>query len=191
MTDLLPSVIARDPRLKAIANLSERLGDLDVTQLMVYLISHVPKVALPFLAEQFSLIGDGWELATTEAAQRDMIKGALEIHRHKGTPWAVKQVFVLLGLGAVDIDEGRSGYRRDGSMRRDGFPVRGDRSAHWTEYRIRCHHLLSVQQARQARKLLASIAPARCQLIEINFSGAALARNGAARRDGSYTRGTV
>lgn len=187
----LPPALASDERFKVLGQIALEAFQIDLSSLLVYLVDNVDASVLPYLAEQFSLIGDGWELASTETAQRKMIKAAVEIHQHKGTPWAVKQVFVLLGLGDVDIDEGRSGYRRDGTMRRDGFPMRGERPAHWAEYRVRCHRLLSVHQAALARKLLANIAPARCQLIEIDFSSAALIRNGFARRDGSYTRGTV
>jgi phage tail P2-like protein len=194
MTDItfpLPPALATDPRFKVLAQIALEAFDIDLSPLLVYLIDTVDVSVLPYLAEQFSLIGDGWELATNEAAQRSMLKSAIEIHRYKGTPWAIKQVFISLGLGEVDIDEGRSGYRRDGAMKRDGFAVRGERSARWAEYRIRCHRLLSVQQAALARKLLASMAPARCLLVGIDFSDAALIRNGFARRDGTYTRGVA
>jgi hypothetical protein len=187
----LPPALASDARFKVLGQIALEAFQIDLSPLLVYLVDVVDASALPYLAEQFSLIGDGWELASTETAQRNMIKAAVEIHQHKGTPWAVKQVFVLLGLGDVDIDEGRSGYIRDGSMRRDGFAIRGERSAHWAEYRIRCYRLLTTQQAAMARALLANITPIRCQLVEIDFSSAALIRNGFAIRDGSYTRGSV
>lgn len=193
MADLmLPPALAADPSMAALATIvNERLAALPLSAVLVMLFDTVNASALPHLAEQFSLLVDGWELASTEVAQRKMIKAAVEIHRHKGTPWAVKQAFLLLGLGEVEIDEGRSGYRRDGTMRRDGFPMRGEHEAHWAEYRVRCHRQLTVQQAALARKLLANIAPARSELIEINFSSAALIRNGFAVRDGRYTRGSV
>jgi phage tail P2-like protein len=187
----LPPVLASDERFKVLGQIALEAFQIDISSLLVYLVDNVDASVLPYLAEQFSLIGDGWELASTETAQCNMIKAAVEIHQHKGTPWAIKQIFVLLGLGDAEIQEGRSGYRRDGTMHRDGFPVRGDHPLRWAEYRIRLNRLLTVQQAAMAKKLLANIAPARCQLVEINFSSAALIRNGFAVRDGSYTRGIV
>jgi hypothetical protein len=190
-TITIPPALANDPRFSILAQIAIEAFQLDLTPLMVYLVDIVDVSVLPFLAEQFSLVGDGWELAATEAAQRALIKASIQIHQKKGTPWAIRQLFLLLGLGGVDIDEGRSGYVRDGSKRRDGFPVRGDRSLRWAEYRIRCYRLLTVEQATVARQMLANIAPARCFLFDIDFTAAALIRNGVARRDGSYTRGLV
>jgi hypothetical protein len=42
-----------------------------------------------------------------------------------------------------------------------------------------------------ARALLADIAPVRCQLHSLDFSRAALVRNGYGRRNGHYTRGRI
>lgn len=191
MADAIPGVLATDARLGPLSRLALDAHQVDLTPLLVYLVDIVDASALASLAEQFSLIGDGWSLAATEGAQRALIKGAVELHRFKGTPWAVKQVFVWLGLGEVTIEEGRGGRRRDGTQKRDGFVLRGDRTVGWAEYRVHCSRLLSVEQAEAARALLASVAPARCHLYEIDFSNAALIRSGAARRDGMYSRGSA
>lgn len=187
----IPPVLAADDRFSVLAKIALEAFQIDLTCLLVYLIDSVDVSILPYLAEQLSLVGDGWELAATESAQRAMLKGAIELHRYKGTVWAVKQVFKLLDLGDVDVEAGRSGRRRDGTMRRDGFVVRGERSLRYAEYRIRCHRLMSVQQAAMARRLLANFAPKRCLLVEIDFSSAALIRNGYAVRNGSYSRGSA
>lgn len=188
----LPAVLASDERFALLASIwAERLQAIDPQDVLVRWIDHVDVSLLPILAEEYSLIDDGWELAETEQAQRAMLKGAIRLHRIKGTPAAIREVFRMLGLGEVVIEEGRSGRRRDGTFRRDGFVVRGERQDHWAEYRIKCMRQLSIRQAEAARRLLASVAPARCHLYEINFSDAALIRNGFARRDGTYTRGSV
>lgn len=189
---LLPPSLATDPRFAALESLTGRLSSLDLLPLLVYLVDVVDPSALPYLAEQFSLIGaDGWTLAETESARRALISSAIELHSHKGTPFAIREVFRLLGLGEVVIEEGRSGYCRDGTRTRDGFSMRGEKHDNWAEYRILTNRLLSVQQAEAARHMLAAFAPARCHLYEINFSDAALIRNGFARRDGTYSRGSV
>ena len=37
------------------------------------------------------------ELALTEAAQRELLKSAIALHRFRGTPWAIKQALASLG----------------------------------------------------------------------------------------------
>ena len=39
-----------------------------------------------------------------KAARRELIKSAIELHRYKGTPWAVRRALELLGL-RVDVQE--------------------------------------------------------------------------------------
>ena len=41
---------------------------------------------------------EGWELARTIEDKRRLIKSAIELHRHKGTPYAIKKVLEALGL---------------------------------------------------------------------------------------------
>lgn len=187
----LPPPLDGDARFKALSQIALEAFDIDLAPLLVYLVDIVDESVLPYLAEQLSLTGDGWELSATELAQRAVVKAAIQIHQRKGTPWAVRQVFALLGLGEVEILEGRGGFVRDGTVRRDGYPVRSDRSVRWAEYRVRLDRLLTVQQANAARQLLAHVAPARCLLVDIDFSSAALIRNGFAVRDGSYSRGLL
>ncbi|ERE07148.1 phage tail protein [Pseudogulbenkiania ferrooxidans] len=194
MNDLpdLPAVLAGDERFAALADMwASRLAAIDPQDILVRWIERVDVSLLPLLAEEYSLLDDGWELAETEQAQRAMLQGAIRLHRIKGTPSAIREDFRMLGLGEVVIEEGRAGRRRDGAFRRDGFAVRGQRQDNWAEYRIKCSRQLSIKQAAAARRLLASVAPARCHLVEINFTDAALIRNGYARRDGTYTRGSV
>lgn len=148
-----------------------------------------PAAFLPWLA--WSRSAEGFDAATTEERQRELIKTAIQIHKRKGTVAAVRDVFRALGLGEVTIEQGRTGYRRDGTRTRTAFNKRGARADAWAEYRVICYSRLTVRQAAIARQMLASIAPARCHLFELDFSKAALVRNGLALRDGSYTRGST
>lgn len=43
-----------------------------------------------------------------EAAQREMLKSAVPLHRFRGTPWAVKQALAALGWTQVGLLEGQS-----------------------------------------------------------------------------------
>jgi phage tail P2-like protein len=53
---------------------------------------------LDLLAWQFHI--EGYEQAQTIQDKRNLIKNAIELHRYKGTPYAIKKVFQALGLDA-------------------------------------------------------------------------------------------
>ena len=57
---------------------------------------------LDLLAHQFHV--EGWELTQTVEDKRRLIKNAVELHRFKGTPYAIKKVLEALGLSG-DIKE--------------------------------------------------------------------------------------
>lgn len=50
------------------------------------------------------------ELALTEAAQRDLLKSAIGLHRFRGTPWAIKQALASLGWATVTLLEGQTSW---------------------------------------------------------------------------------
>lgn len=78
------------------------LDNIPIEKVLVYLIDQVDARALPLLAQQFDVLGyKGWRLANTEADRRALIKRAIELHRYKGTKWAVQEA--LKSIGFVDI----------------------------------------------------------------------------------------
>lgn len=92
LQELLPSPLQRDANYRALNDLLDRAGSLDLIKLLVYWLDIVDASALPVLAKQFHVMGlEGWEFARTEAEQRALLKHAVELHRRKGTPWAVRQ----------------------------------------------------------------------------------------------------
>lgn len=101
---LLPAGI-RDERSLALLSLLDRLDALDLTRLLIYGIDGVEASALPHLGWQFHVMGaEGWELAVSEGQRRALIKRALELHRYKGTRWAVRQALDALGVSAEIIE---------------------------------------------------------------------------------------
>ena len=89
--ELLQPSLQGDGRMENLARLIARLSALPVSVPIVNLFDRVDASALASLAEQFHVMGDeGWNLAGTEAARRALLKRAIELHRHKGTPWAVR-----------------------------------------------------------------------------------------------------
>lgn len=76
-----------------------RYNSLETDRLLVYLVDNVDVSALPHLAEQFHIMGnEGWLYATTEQEKRDLIKNAIELHRYKGTKYALRKVLEILNL---------------------------------------------------------------------------------------------
>lgn len=76
-----------------------RYNSLDNDRLLVYLVDNVDASALPHLAEQFHIMGnEGWLYASTEQEKRNLIKNAIELHRYKGTKYALRKVLEILNL---------------------------------------------------------------------------------------------
>lgn len=125
-------------------DLVERLGEIDLTPLLVYRIDSVPAAALPFLAWQFDILSPLWQTVApiitsvdaitnvdllididtlTEAspveaaeqrvaiaAQRSLIKMAVQLHRFRGTPWSIKNALATLGWANVSLLEGQASW---------------------------------------------------------------------------------
>jgi len=99
----LPPALASDPRFSALCDLLwEQHASLPLDKLLLYLIDTAPEVSLLPLAEQFHVMGaEGWNWANTPAQQRNLIKQSIALHRTKGTPWAIKQILVTLGMTGI------------------------------------------------------------------------------------------
>ncbi|EBX1346385.1 phage tail protein I [Salmonella enterica subsp. enterica serovar Anatum] len=97
---LLPPPLASDERFSILANIAaERFAQIDLTALLVYLVDIVDASALPSLAEQFHVQGlEGWLFAANKQEKRELIKQAIELHKYKGTPWAVRRALEILSL---------------------------------------------------------------------------------------------
>ena len=102
----LPPVLAGDERFALLCDmLWELYGSLDTTKILVYLVDIAPEVVLPHLAEQFSLADEVvWAAARTPEAKRTLLKRSIDLHRLKGTPWALRQVLQTVGISADIIE---------------------------------------------------------------------------------------
>lgn len=77
----------------------ERFNDIDLECLLVTIIDNVPSDALPHLAEQYHVTGnEGWLQARNDSEKRDLIKRAIEVHRYKGTKYALTKIFDMFGI---------------------------------------------------------------------------------------------
>jgi len=99
---LTPSIVG-DEKIKAFAEAFEKqfeqLYALTEIPCILPRIDELPEEVLDLLAWQFHV--EGWELATSIEEKRNLVKNAIELHRYKGTKWAIKKVFGLLNMNAV------------------------------------------------------------------------------------------
>lgn len=100
-TGLLPDSLAHDSRLAAFDALLSRIQQLDTAPTLVNLVDSVSSEALPALGEQFHVMGhEGWYLASTDEQRRTLIKRAIELHRYRGTRYALDEVLAIFGVTA-------------------------------------------------------------------------------------------
>ena len=148
----------------------------------------IPAPLLPFLA--WSLSVDEWNHQWGTDKKRDVIEESRRIHQQKGTLAAIKRALTAIGQpDAVIVERGdyiiRNGLPiRDGSHRRKW-------AGGWASYRVVLSRSTTVDQAYQIKRLLASVQRNCVTLTAIDFRAATLRRNGAAIRNGAYTRGVV
>lgn len=96
---LIPGSLRSDPSAFAYNEMAEKLGSMDLTPLLVYIIDNVDASVLPYLAEQFHVTGyEGWRQAKNDAERRALLKNAREMHRYKGTEYAIELAINSLGL---------------------------------------------------------------------------------------------
>lgn len=159
MADLrlpLPPAVA-DERFNAFAaaveaDLADSDGDL--ARLLIWRLHAVDDPALlTQLAWQFHVMGvEGWDYAAGTEQRRALVENAIELHRYKGTPWAVRAALAsAIGLG-VAIEEADAFRRADG---------------HWATYQIDPGRVLSRPEARSVAAVAAAWAPARSQLARL------------------------
>ncbi|WP_194094667.1 phage tail protein I [Marivivens aquimaris] len=147
-----------------------------------------PAEVLPWLGWAIGI--DWWSSDWSESERRDVIERATLIHRRKGTPWAIREAMRVMGFPKVRIFEDYSLNLYDGGTARDGSSNRAGVD-HWADYRITVQTTVTIARAEHIRRVLASIAPARCRLRELNFTAAAHIYNGTLARNGTYSRGVA
>ena len=76
-----------------------RYQSLDTECLLIYLFDKVEESALVRLAEQFHITGtEGWTYCQTTEEKRKLIKNSLNLHKYRGTKFALKRALNILGI---------------------------------------------------------------------------------------------
>lgn len=145
-----------------------------------------PVALLPWLAWAWAV--DVWDGDWPEATKRAVIKASIAVHKHKGTPYAVKMALSVAGYPNATIREGAGSWLLDGSRVLDGSSYLGD-SSKWAWYTVQLAQPIANNQVAQVKAILANVAPARCYLEALDFSAAAFRLDGSVLLDGSYNLG--
>jgi phage tail P2-like protein len=98
---LLPSNAT--PQERALSLATARLINIAAPIAPLWRAYECPAALLPWLAWTMS-VEDEWSLCVTEADQRALIARALDLHRHKGTAWAMRNALDVFGVGAEMIE---------------------------------------------------------------------------------------
>ncbi|WP_153799086.1 phage tail protein I [Foetidibacter luteolus] len=132
----------------------KRYSELELDKLLVYVIDTVDAGAIPYLAEQFDVLGyKGFRLATTEAEKRNIIKKSIELHRFKGTLWAVREALQGIGFGDIEITE----HVDD----------------HWAKFRATIdlgEKSLNIQEMQDIVKMIYEYKNARSHLVDVTYT---------------------
>lgn len=172
VTEALLQPSLRDDHNLAMQPLMERLSSLDLTPLLVYLLDLVHPSALPCLAEQFHVLGlEGWSLVSTDADRRSLLKQAIELHRHKGTPWAIKSALAAVGWPGLELTEGLPSVFHDGTNHHNGS-LRYEPGGRWAMFRVSQPipgRAVNLNDLATIRSAVREWAPARCVLESIRF----------------------
>ncbi len=147
-----------------------------------------PLAFLPWLA--WSLSVDEWDGDWPEEVKRTVIRASIDIHRRKGTLWAVKSALTAAGYGDAVVTEFFGADFYNAVYLHDGT-ITYTNADHWAEYRIRMLRPLSIAQAAVVRRILNKVAPARCVLKLFDFSQAANLYNASITHNGAFTHGVV
>lgn len=159
--NILADSIAGVPHLAAFDAVAHaRLNEVEIENLLVYVIDSVDESALPYLAKQFDIDGfSGYRLATTDAQKRAIIKQAIELKRYAGTVWAIRQAMLLVGYTDATLVEGID---------------MGNPAVDWARFSINSElgdtvGIDGVSQSYLA-KLIREYKPARCKLEGISYT---------------------
>ncbi|BBP86007.1 hypothetical protein PHLH8_56490 [Pseudomonas sp. Pc102] len=187
MSDLLPSNAT--PLERAVAAAGQHLNELPVEIRHIRNPARCPAPLLPHLAWELSV--DEWNPNWSEGVKRRVVAESLAVHRRKGTRGAVRRALAaIFGDGGFSLVEGADAGLYDGSRVYNGVYFHG-RAENWAKYSVFVNRPITQAQAAEVRRVLAWVAPARCQLLALNFEQALNAYDGSIRYDNTFTHGVA
>ena len=188
--DLLPDSISGDETVqnaaKSLDGEIQAINDLLEVPALYARLDELDERAVDLLAWQYHV--DFWEPDLPLDRKRDLVRYSIAWHKHKGTPWAVRQSLIWAGFGDATIQEhsqlvqawrDAGGYILEGDWDIDGSQDLSAPDAefrfmttHWAEFAVRANaadiELVPGQQTR-IRRLVGVAKPARSHLVGLEF----------------------
>jgi len=186
MVDLLPpNASALERRLDATM---EESTSLPVNISSVWDPATCPIESLPHLAWANSV--DFWADEWPEEDKREVVAQSLQVHRHKGTPGAIKDAIRAAGYGDVEIIEGLDIKAHDGTYVHDGVRRYGG-GGHWAWFIVTAKFPVSIAQAAKIKEIVLRTQREVCFLHSLRYDEALNLHNAAVAYDGTFTHGVV
>lgn len=172
MAKALASSLDGKEHLKAWEELFEfRFATVELEKLLIMMIDTVDSKALPFLADQFDLLGyKGWNLAKTDLDRRNLIKRAIELKRYQGTDYAIRRAVQSVGYYDAEIIP-RPAALYNGKFKHNGLITYG--SGHWATIAV----ILDIGESKgiganetnEAIELINEYKNARTKLLYVDY----------------------
>lgn len=183
---LLPiSSTSLERDLEQIGMLSNDVGPLDLT--IIHDPYHCPVSLLPWLA--WSRHVDTYDEVWPEQKKRDVIAGSPKVHLIKGTVFSIREAVRFAGYGEIDIKTRGFNWFYNGVRYFNGTIKYGEPSKMgWAQFAVTLKTQVTIRQAQIIRALINATAPARCELIELNYDQAII-YNGQHQYNGQFSYG--
>ena len=159
---LLSSAVA-ESRLGVFSTIiSEQFQNIDMSSICCYLYDVVGVQALPILSNQLDVEGfKGYDKCKTELEKRELLKSAIDLHRHIGTKYAIKKACSLIGFieEQINIEE--------------NVPIITGGNNIWCAFRIRLNpqdlNIIAENSLSDLKLFISYYKPARSILTEVFF----------------------
>lgn len=173
---------------RAVEMTAAPLGEIPVPIATLWDPYACPAAMLPWLAWADSV--DNWDSAWSERTKREVIAASYDVHRHKGSLWSIKEAIRAAGFETPTVIErlGRRTY--DGATAHDGMAFYGWEQA-WALYRVILNRPIRNDQVGTVRAILESTAPARAELLSLDYQTVANLYDGRSSHDGAYNHGSA
>lgn len=183
---LLPRTsTALEQDLEQMGLLAGDLGELDLS--IINDPHKCPPSMLSWLA--YSRHVDNYEESWSEAKKRSVIAGAPEVHLIKGTVASIRDVIRFAGYGEIEIITRGFHWFYNGVRKYNGTIKYGESSdLGWAQFIITMQIQISTRQAEIIKALINATAPARCELLKIDYQNS-IKYDGQHKYDGQFKYG--
>ena len=146
-----------------------------------------PPSMLKWLA--YSRHVDAFEDEWPEQKKREVIAGSPAVHMIKGSIKSVRDVVRFAGYGEITITTRGFNWFYNGVRKYNGTIKYGEASdLGWAQYIITMQTQITTRQAQIIKALINATAPARCELLKIDYQSA-IKYDGKHKYDGQFKYG--